>query len=67
MKTTLSSLTLAAGIALASPASAGGGAPAQLMPPYPYPSYCAPCLGRADVIPERPVVARRHVARHQAH
>jgi hypothetical protein len=64
VKTTLLLATLAAGVLFVTAAGAGGNAPSQLMPSYPYPSYCEQCFGYWVTAPQRPVIiARQHVER----
>jgi hypothetical protein len=47
-------------------ASAAGGYPAQVMPSYPYPSYCERCFGAWQVVPQSRVVVTRPT-RHRSH
>jgi hypothetical protein len=56
LKTTVLFSAFAVIVLFASQAAAGGGGPSQLMPPYPYPSYCEPCR-YWDAMPPRHVVA----------
>jgi hypothetical protein len=53
----LFSTMIAASILFSVPGRAGGGAPAQLMPSQPYPSYCEPCFW-----PQPQAVIVRHPA-----
>jgi hypothetical protein len=68
VKTTVLYSTLAANVVFATAAVAGGNAPAQIMPSYPYPSYCQPCWPQWAVSAQPQVIGPRpHVARHHSH